>query len=162
MGDNYPAIEEDYDTTSCPTQITADGAGEYVLPQPAIGPDREEAECNCASARKGEGCEAVDGGLLGSILNEKLQASLANSGEEELQCDGPYSVRARALCFHSVLSPCAFTVCFHSVLCYHCVVAARQQALEDVQRVRHQAEVHRARPLALVRGRDDPHHLPRA
>ena len=93
-GNTYPAITVPFQTRSCPTVIAPSANGEYELPDVAIGPDCQPAECDCEPVRRGHGdCDAVDGGQLADILLDALQASLPNSGDEEFSCNSRYEVR---------------------------------------------------------------------
>jgi hypothetical protein len=89
----YPPITEAFSTNTCGTVFRPDAQGDYNLNEQAtIGPDGEEAMCDCESKRAGNGCEAVDGGRLAEILDEMLQASLPHSGDTEFSCEGQYPV----------------------------------------------------------------------
>jgi hypothetical protein len=100
-GDFYTPITVPYTSTSCPTTIQPDATGEYLLPDVATGPDGNTCDCNCESARQGMVCDAVDGGEVGAILQDKLERSLSDSGDAEFSADAP---RVRCNVHASVLA----------------------------------------------------------
>jgi hypothetical protein len=99
-GNFYPPITTPFASVACPTVIPVGSDGDCDLPDPAIGPDGQRAECDCESVRRGHGvCDGTIGGEVGDILEEKLEASLPDSNDEEFSCNSRYAVRVLAYVF---------------------------------------------------------------
>lgn len=113
----YPAPPA-FQTAQCPPQVDADpDDGSYDLPEPAQGPDRRAATCDCLSGRQARArnlpaqCDACDGGKCGELLDELLQKALPRSNDA-LSCSGTYSV----------CCDCMSARTHHRLICCTCVM----------------------------------------